>query len=106
MDTDRFCPTCGGIAGSSHTDAASPASVWGPQVPPVRLTKRETAVYEMIMQGLTNDQIAQRMFVTRNTVKFHLKQVYRKLGIRHSRRKRAPDFAVVTRQTAADDSRM
>jgi ATP/maltotriose-dependent transcriptional regulator MalT len=41
----------------------------------------------LIQQGLTNDQIAERLFVTRNTVKFHLKVLYLKLGVRPARRR-------------------
>jgi DNA-binding NarL/FixJ family response regulator len=32
-------------------------------------------------EGLTNDQIAERLEVTSHAVKFHLSSVYRKLGV-------------------------
>lgn len=35
----------------------------------------------MIVLGLTNGQIAERMNVTVHAVKFHLSHVYRKLGV-------------------------
>lgn len=78
-----FCPTCGSSTGGIHADAGDPASAF---FVPVRLTPKESAVFEMIRRGLTNDEIARQMFVSRNTVKFHVKQVYRKLGIRCRRR--------------------
>ena len=84
MDRDLLlCPTCGFLAGSVHVDAGDPASTL---LVPVRLTQKEQTIFEMIRNGLTNDEIASRLFITRNTVKYHLKQVYRKLGIRSRRR--------------------
>jgi amino acid adenylation domain-containing protein len=45
------------------------------------LTPRETDVLRMIVLGLTNAQIADRLDVTVHAVKFHLGHVYRKLGV-------------------------
>jgi DNA-binding CsgD family transcriptional regulator len=45
------------------------------------LTPTETAVVELVVQGLTNPQIAQRMFISSATVKVHLAHVFQKLGI-------------------------
>jgi DNA-binding CsgD family transcriptional regulator len=45
------------------------------------LTPTETAVVELVVQGLTNPQIAQRMFIAPATVKVHLAHVFQKLGI-------------------------
>ncbi|THD03092.1 hypothetical protein B1810_10895 [Panacagrimonas perspica] len=74
---------CGASASGVHAGAGDPASAF---FVPVRLTPKEAEIFKMLRKGLTNDEIARRMFVTRNTVKFHLKQVYRKLGIRSRRR--------------------
>jgi DNA-binding CsgD family transcriptional regulator len=35
----------------------------------------------LVAEGLTNRQVAERMFLSRHTVDFHLRQVFRKLGI-------------------------
>jgi DNA-binding CsgD family transcriptional regulator len=35
----------------------------------------------LVAEGLTNQQVADRMYVSVHTVAFHLKQVFRKLGI-------------------------
>jgi DNA-binding CsgD family transcriptional regulator len=35
----------------------------------------------LVAEGLTNHQVADRMYVSAHTVAFHLKQVFRKLGI-------------------------
>ncbi|MEU2062367.1 response regulator transcription factor [Streptomyces sp. NPDC013455] len=45
------------------------------------LTARETDVLELVGQGLTNEQIAQRLVVTVGTVKTHLNRVMTKLGL-------------------------
>jgi predicted ATPase/DNA-binding CsgD family transcriptional regulator len=45
------------------------------------LTSTELEVVRLVAGGLTNPQIAQRMFVTRATVKTHLSHIYAKLNI-------------------------
>lgn len=45
------------------------------------LTDTERDVATLVAQGLTNRQVAGRMFVSPHTVKFHLRQVFRKLEI-------------------------
>jgi predicted ATPase/DNA-binding CsgD family transcriptional regulator len=45
------------------------------------LTPTEAKVVELICEGLTNRQIGERMFVSRNTVKTHVSNVFRKLGV-------------------------
>ncbi|GAA1932687.1 helix-turn-helix transcriptional regulator [Kitasatospora viridis] len=48
------------------------------------LTTTERTVAEYAAQGMTNRQIAGRMFLSPHTVAFHLRQIFRKLAI-HSR---------------------
>jgi DNA-binding CsgD family transcriptional regulator len=48
------------------------------------LTDTEKAVSEAVAEGLTNRQVAGRMFLSPHTVDFHLRQIFRKLDI-HSR---------------------
>jgi predicted ATPase/class 3 adenylate cyclase/DNA-binding CsgD family transcriptional regulator len=52
-----------------------PAAGWA------SLTPRELEVARLVAGGLTNLQIAERLFVTRGTVKTHLESIYAKLGI-------------------------
>ncbi|MCI0706727.1 MAG: LuxR C-terminal-related transcriptional regulator [Ignavibacteriae bacterium] len=45
------------------------------------LSKRETEVLALIAQGLSNEQVAERLFVSVSTVKTHLINIYSKLGV-------------------------
>jgi DNA-binding CsgD family transcriptional regulator len=45
------------------------------------LSEAERGIAELVAQGLTNREIAERTFVSANTVAFHLRNIYRKLRI-------------------------
>jgi DNA-binding CsgD family transcriptional regulator len=45
------------------------------------LTPAEVDVVRLAAQGLTNPQIAERLFISRHTVKVHLSHVFAKLGM-------------------------
>lgn len=45
------------------------------------LTPRELAILRLVAAGAANREIAQQLWITRQTVKFHLSNVYRKLGV-------------------------
>jgi DNA-binding NarL/FixJ family response regulator len=45
------------------------------------LTSRETEVIGFMLAGLCNEAIAERLFISRNTLKFHIKNIYLKLGV-------------------------
>ena len=47
-----------------------------------RLTRRELEILQLVAEGRSNRQVAQLLWVTDQTVKFHLANVYRKLGVR------------------------
>jgi DNA-binding NarL/FixJ family response regulator len=47
----------------------------------IDLSEREAEVLALVAQGLTNTQIAQRLNVSDNTVKFHLQNIYQKLNV-------------------------
>ena len=69
---------------------AAPALVDAPAVPlPVAqpfmegLTEREGEVLQLIAQGLTNQEIAERLIISLATVKRHISNIYGKLGVTH-----------------------
>jgi DNA-binding NarL/FixJ family response regulator len=45
------------------------------------LTERETAILKALARGLSNDAIGKELWVAEQTVKFHLTNIYRKLGV-------------------------
>ena len=56
------------------------------------LTERETEVLTLLAQGFKNRQIAERLFITERTVKVHVSNVFRKLGL--SDRVQATRYAI------------
>ena len=45
------------------------------------LTKRETAILKAVARGLTNQAIGREFWVSEQTVKFHLRNIFRKLEV-------------------------
>jgi LuxR family maltose regulon positive regulatory protein len=45
------------------------------------LSSREREVLHLIAEGLSNDAIAQKLFLSTSTVKVHLKHIYSKLDV-------------------------
>jgi DNA-binding NarL/FixJ family response regulator len=49
-----------------------------------QLSPRQREVLELLSLGMDNDQIATRLYISRNTVKFHVRTIYGRLGV-HNR---------------------
>jgi DNA-binding CsgD family transcriptional regulator len=76
-----------------HLEDLSPPSKTTPPPGPVRSTSggsrlgwesllpSELGIAELVAEGLTNREVAARIFVSPYTVDFHLRQIYRKLSI-------------------------
>ena len=45
------------------------------------LTERQLEIIELVKQGKTNKEIGEELFISENTVKYHLKIIYKALGI-------------------------
>ena len=45
------------------------------------LTKRELEILLLVADGSSNGQLAKKLWVTEQTVKFHLSNIYRKLEV-------------------------
>lgn len=45
------------------------------------LSATERRVLALVAEGLTNRQVAKQLFLSRHTVDFHLRQIFRKLGV-------------------------
>jgi len=65
-----------------------PVAAEGPFIPDERkredlnITRRELEILELIAQGLSNREIAEKLFVSESTVKTHSSRVFDKLGAR------------------------
>jgi DNA-binding NarL/FixJ family response regulator len=46
-----------------------------------KLTARESEILQLMAAGATNSSVARQLWVTEQTVKFHLSNIYRKLGV-------------------------
>jgi DNA-binding NarL/FixJ family response regulator len=46
------------------------------------LTKREREVYELLLQGLSNREIGETLFISETTAKVHVRHILAKLGVR------------------------
>ena len=68
----------------------------------VELTKREQTILEALQTGRSNKQIAEKLFLAEQTVKFHLTNIYRKLDVsnRTEAVRYAHDHAIVERPLA------
>ncbi len=60
----------------------------GPSVPPMKsaaypdgLTAREVEVLRLVAQGLTNEQVAERLVISPRTVNTHLTSIFSKIGV-------------------------
>jgi two-component system, NarL family, response regulator DevR len=90
-----------------RTALAGPFTVWGADVEAAAapadaenaLSERETAVLEAVARGLSNREIGRQLWISEQTVKFHLRNVYRKLGI--SSRTEAARYAYRSGRVAA-----
>jgi DNA-binding NarL/FixJ family response regulator len=66
----------------ASTAAARAQESSSPAQPPDGLTQREAEILALIAQGLTNPEIAARLFLSNHTVKTHISRIFAKTGSR------------------------
>jgi DNA-binding NarL/FixJ family response regulator len=67
-------------SGAPASPAPPPARTAGE--PPDGLTQREVEILGLMAQGLTNPEIAERLFLSNHTVKTHINRIFAKTGSR------------------------
>ena len=86
-----------GRIGLASADPAPPAAMpddpWGMQ-PACPLTPRQLEILRAVAEGQTNAEIASKLWLTEQTVKFHLSKIYRRLGV--SNRTEASRYALLS----------
>jgi DNA-binding NarL/FixJ family response regulator len=68
-------------AGNIHHAFAGRRAAASPDAGHGKLTPRELEILRLVASGASNGLIASQLWVTEQTVKFHLSSVYRKLGV-------------------------
>jgi DNA-binding CsgD family transcriptional regulator len=53
----------------------------GPFMDKYELSQREREIFILLMQGQKNKDIAKKLFISENTVKVHVYNIYKKLGV-------------------------
>jgi DNA-binding NarL/FixJ family response regulator len=76
---DRELPLAGDFAQIARANQFDPG-------PPANetlqnLTKRETEILQLVAEGLTNEEIAKKVFISEKTVKTHLTNIFDKLQV-------------------------
>ena len=66
------------VEAEHHQPSGSPM---GDEVWVEALSSRETDILKLIAEGLTNQEIASKLFLSLNTVKVHTRNIYGKLGV-------------------------
>ena len=70
----QLMPLARGAASPAHRRQGGAANGWE------ALTDTERSVAQLVAEGLTNREAAERLFLSPHTVDFHLRSIFRKLG--------------------------
>jgi DNA-binding CsgD family transcriptional regulator len=89
-DVDDLVLAVESVHGGVGSDLEAPAREWLAQAE--GLSVREAGILELVAQGLTNAEIAERLYLSINTVKTYIRTAYRKMGV--DRRSQAVGWAM------------
>jgi predicted ATPase/DNA-binding CsgD family transcriptional regulator len=81
MTTERVlaAQNLDGLQATTHSTASE--HLLATATPPARLTRREFEVLHLLVQGLTNAEIAEQLVISVTTVNSYLSSIYSKLGV-------------------------
>ncbi|MDF1695123.1 MAG: response regulator transcription factor [Saprospiraceae bacterium] len=68
--------TLGLNATSKHSSFSQKLTIKG-----ISLSDRETEILRLLVMGQTREQVTQNVFLSINTVKYHIKNIYKKIGV-------------------------
>ena len=85
----QFLATGRDAAPSAQLELGQPRSVLSGLE---HLTPRQIEVLQLVARGMTNQEIAETLFLSRRTVHAHLRSIFHKLGVGH--RSAATRYAV------------
>jgi DNA-binding NarL/FixJ family response regulator len=78
----RFAPPAAAAATEPDVSSMTAGPVPSPQRTDAALTPRQHDVFELIVQGMSNKEIARTLQLAEGTVKIHIKALFAKLGVR------------------------
>lgn len=87
-----------------HTHVVAQASTTSGEERAPELTRRELEILQLVAEGYSNSQLAGMLWVTEQTVKFHLSNIYRKLEV--ANRTEASRWAQLNGLLSADSKKV
>jgi len=82
LKESSVCELCDCIADVMNGRIVLP-TCWSAEPRAIPLTPRQLEVLKLMAHGHSNEEIARRLGLQRNTVKFHISQIFRRLGVRN-----------------------
>jgi DNA-binding NarL/FixJ family response regulator len=82
VEAIRKVMTGGSVLNPSLTDKLMASYREPREEPAEKLSPREMEVLTALVQGLSNKLIAEQLFISETTVKLHISNIYRKLGVK------------------------
>jgi DNA-binding CsgD family transcriptional regulator len=78
----EFSPSGSAAATEPGVSLVTAGAILSPQRLDAVLTPRQRDVFELIVQGMSNKEIARNLQLAEGTVKIHIKALFAKLGVR------------------------